>query len=99
MEEILEEEARKSKIGGDDGDVTGGCVVVRPSHLSEGKRLGVGKIRVGVEYLVPRGKGKREDVLTIGYSISKKDVGGWIFEECVVKGATERVGGRWSITY
>ncbi|KAF9888810.1 hypothetical protein FE257_008178 [Aspergillus nanangensis] len=49
-----------------------GAVVVRPSLLTDGKVLGVESVRAG-----------SEDVPAVGYTISRGDVGGWVFEEVV----------------
>ncbi len=59
-----------------------GLIVVRPSMLSDGKREGKEKVRVGVEG--PNGEVVDEkNGPVVGYSISRQDVGGWIFEQVV----------------
>ncbi|KAI9816274.1 MAG: hypothetical protein M1827_001876 [Pycnora praestabilis] len=68
-----------------------GIVAVRPSLLTNGKRAGTEKIRAGVD-------GKP----AVGYTISRDDVGGWIFEELLAgrgKGRTEWVDKMVTITY
>ena len=54
-----------------------GFVIVRPSLLTSGKRLGKEKVRVGVE----SEDGKAAPA--IGYTISREDVGNWIYEEII----------------
>lgn len=61
-----------------------GFVVVRPSLLTNGPAQGAKKIRVGVESL------ERLESPAIGYTISRADVGGWIFEAVL----EDRDGGR-----
>ena len=63
-------------------------VIVRPSLLTNGKARGGNKIRVGTE-----------EKPAVGYTISRDDVGLWMFEN-LVKGEGERyVGRRVTITY
>lgn len=69
-------------------------VCVRPSLLMHGKGKGLGSLRVGIE--VPGEDGGNRE---IGYTISREDVGAWLFEECV-----QGEGGKWegkcvSLTY
>ncbi|RKU44133.1 hypothetical protein DL546_004285 [Coniochaeta pulveracea] len=52
--------------------------LVRPSLLTDGGE-GAGKIRVGVEDVLA---GKVEST-AVGYTVSRQDVGNWIYEECV----------------
>lgn len=47
-------------------------VIVRPSLLTNGKALGGTKIRVGTE-----------ERPAVGYTISREDVGRWVFENLV----------------
>ena len=65
--------------------VVGGWTIVRASALTNGKATD-GRVRVGTE-------GKP----VVGYTISREDVGGWIYREVVVKGAW--VGERVSLSY
>ncbi|KFY36192.1 hypothetical protein V495_07941, partial [Pseudogymnoascus sp. VKM F-4514 (FW-929)] len=58
----------------------GAFVAVRPSLLTNGEAKGVDKVRVGVE-----GQ-KGFESLAIGYTISREDVGNWIFEEMLKRG-------------
>ncbi|KAI4160174.1 MAG: hypothetical protein LQ342_005963 [Letrouitia transgressa] len=71
-------------------------VIVRPSLLKDGKRLGAEKVRVGEE-------GEGIMAPAVGYTISREDVGGWVFENVVAKGEEEgrkRWGGKMvSLTY
>ncbi|KFY31866.1 hypothetical protein V494_07909, partial [Pseudogymnoascus sp. VKM F-4513 (FW-928)] len=53
----------------------GGFVVIRPSFLTDGAVKGVADVKVGVES--PNGV----ESLAVGYTISRGDIGNWIFEE------------------
>ena len=73
----------------------GSFAVVRASLLTAGPALGVDKIRWDVE------DGKVAEK-AIGYTISRADVGGFVFEKIVVQfesGKNERTGKVYSITY
>lgn len=62
-------------------------VIIRPSLLTDGKRLGMEKVRVGEE--------SEEAVKpAVGYTISREDVGGWIFEELVNGDGAKRFAGK-----
>lgn len=77
MEKLLVEEIK----GGDDDDDASSAienfVAVRPSFLTNGRALGFGAIRAGIDR-----QGKLDNS-AIGYTISRADVGGWIFEGLV----------------
>lgn len=63
-----------------DKNVLGGYVIVRPSLLTDGASVGdLSKIRVGVETSP-----------AVGYTISREDVGRWVFEYLVQKGGESR---------
>lgn len=70
MEKVLEAEVK----GGEQESVIEGFISVRPSLFANKPPVGVGSIRVGVE------RDGKSDKGAIGYSISREDVGGWIFE-------------------
>jgi hypothetical protein len=73
----------------------GSFAVVRPSLLTAGPALGMNKIRWDVE------DGKVAEK-AIGYTISRADVGGFVFEKVVgpfESGKNERTGKVYSITY
>ena len=72
-------------VGAGKEGVVAGWTVVRASLLTNGKAT-EGKVRAGME-------GKP----AVGYTISREDVGGWIYREVVVKGAW--VGERVSLSY
>lgn len=79
MEKLLVEEIEG---GGDDDDDDASSaienfVAVRPSFLTNGRALGFGAIRAGIDR-----QGKLDNS-AIGYTISRADVGGWIFEGLV----------------
>lgn len=69
-----------------------GFVVLRPTLLLDGKAKGVAKVRVGWERhaVDERAAGPGP---AVGYSITRADVGGWIFEE-LIKGNVEEWDGR-----
>lgn len=77
--------------------VIGDFVLVRPSLLTDGARLGVAKVRVGEESGAGgAGAGKP----AVGYTISREDVGGWVFDEIVSGDGADRFAGKMvSITY
>jgi hypothetical protein len=80
MEKVLEMEVK----GGDRESVIEGFIGVRPSLLTTKPPVGVDGIRVGVE------KDGKIDKGAIGYSISREDVGGWIFEVLLENGGGQR---------
>lgn len=57
-------------------ELTDRYVIVRPSLLTNGKALGEKKIRTGTE-----------ERPAVGYTISREDVGRWVFENLVRGGA------------
>jgi hypothetical protein len=67
MEQIIKTE------GASEGSVLGGWVIVRPSLLWGEKGKGVEKVRVGVE------NGAVMPKSAIGYTITRIDVGRWIY--------------------
>ena len=75
-------------VGKGEKSVEGGVVIVKPSLLTDGVELGTSVVRVGVEAKP-----------AVGYTISRRDVGRWIFEEIVEKGGRKWVGEKVSITY
>ena len=61
-----------------------GFIVIRPSLLTDGKRLGLDNVRVGREHLrIKEGDDVPPAEPAIGYTISREDVGGWIFDKIV----------------
>jgi hypothetical protein len=69
----------------------GSFIAVRPSLLTNGVAKGVENVKVGVE------SQKGIESLAIGYTISREDVGNWIFEE-VLKAGKGRKGGEYKNT-
>ena len=61
-----------------------GFVTIRPSLLTDGRSIGFGAVRAAME-----SQGKI-DKSAIGYTVSRADVGGWIFEALVEDKAGER---------
>ena len=80
MEKLVEGAAVEGSVAG--------FTLVRPSLLSNGKELGMEKVRVGTE----------EDP-AVGYFISRLDVGRWIFEELIVRDRGRWNGKKVSITH
>lgn len=64
-----------------------GWVMVRPTLLTNGAALGEGKVRAGMD-----------GAPAVGYTISRDDVGKWIFENFVKEGKAW-VGQKVSLTY
>lgn len=75
MENILTDEVKTEN----ENSVIEGFVGVRPSFLTTKPGVGVGAIRVGIE------KNNTVDKAAIGYTISRDDVGEWIFEVLLKK--------------
>jgi hypothetical protein len=72
------------------GQTTRGYTIVRPTLLTDGEARGLDKVRAGWEY----GDRQHKDVAQeqgpeCGYSIGRKDVGGWIFQRVIVEGGWE----------
>lgn len=83
MERVLAEQT----AGGEVSESISGWVMVRPSLLTNGAALGEGSVRVG-----------REEKPAVGYTISREDVGKWIFDN-FVRGEGKWVGEKVSLTY
>lgn len=66
-----------------------GFVIVRPSLLTNGPALGKAKLRVGSE--------KKP---AVGYTVSREDVGQWVFENVIQDKTRDRwAGEKVSLTY
>jgi len=92
VERMLDEDVRKGE-----GSILGSVVALRCSLFTDGAEKGVEKVKVSRET-----RDNLED-RERGYTISRKDVGGWIFAK-LVDGwdgeGKEKYGGRFvSITY
>ena len=79
-------EARVVEAGRE--DVIGGFTLVRPSLLTNGKSVGLGKVRAG-KVASP----------AVGYTVRREDVGLWIFEELVVGNREAWRNEKLSLTY
>ena len=86
----MEESVEKAKAEG----VIRDFVIVKASLLTDGKKLGSSKVRVGWEGGEADKKGP-----AIGYTISREDVGGFIFEEIIDKSKAEYFGKKVTVTY
>lgn len=75
------------------------CVVVRPTLLTDAAPSGVDKLRVGWEWKGDETEraGVKEAGPQLGWSVGRKDVGAWVFEEVVKEGGWE--GRCVSLTY
>ena len=86
MEKLIEEAKAEGSIGD--------FVIVRASLLTNGKREGLAKTRVGWEGGEADGKGP-----AVGYTISREDVGGFIFDEVVNNQTPKFHGKKLTVTY
>ncbi|KAK2684464.1 hypothetical protein QWA68_016880 [Fusarium oxysporum] len=63
---------------------------MRPLILTDGEAKGENQLRVGWEWGTDDGKGECEEPgPEIGYFVSRKDVGKWMFDNVVVQGGWE----------
>lgn len=69
MEDVLREDAKSASPS------LGGFIGIRPSFLTNGPELGITKVRIGLE------SAEKVESHAIGSTISREDVGNWIFEE------------------
>ena len=66
-----------------------GVVIVRASFLTDGPALGKAKVRVG-----------SESKPAVGYTISREDVGQWVFENVIQDESRDQwAGEKVSLTY
>ena len=65
-------------------------VIIRPAILTHGEERGIGSMRAGWEW-VPDGRERKEkeDGPAVGWSISRKDAGAWVFKKVIVEGGWE----------
>lgn len=77
-------------ILGDRGVHVRDFVIIRPAFLTDGAERGIESVRVGWEWGVERIEGKeREPGPAIGWTVSRKDLGGWVFKKVIVEGGWE----------
>ncbi|KAI9807424.1 MAG: hypothetical protein M1833_000169 [Piccolia ochrophora] len=94
MEDILLRDAKDP-----DKSPISNYAIVRASLLTDGKMLGVQKVRVGTEIEGDDGT-SQEFNPAIGYTISRADVGNWIFEKIIKsEDRAERLGKVTILTY
>lgn len=91
MEELLVEGSRGA-------DPVCDFVVVRPTLLVDGAARGREQVRVGWERASGATAGEEGPGPAVGYTVSRADVGRWVFEE-VVKGGRTWVGRCVTLTY
>jgi hypothetical protein len=72
----------------DSGKHTRDFVIVRPALLTDGVEQGVEKVRVGWE-LGNGGEARDAPGPAIGWTVSRKDVGGWVYKKAIVEGGWE----------
>lgn len=82
---------------GDKDEVLASFVVVRPSLLTDGTMRGADSVRVGWE--APSNVDRNAPGPAIGYTISRRDVGNWIFEETIQGEALRWEGKCVTLTY
>lgn len=74
----------------DHGEHIRDFVVMRPPFLTDGEARGDSSLRVGWEWGVEKsGQTVKEPGPEIGYFVSRKDIGAWIFEKVIVEGGWE----------
>ena len=83
MEDLIVEEAGKGE-----GSVIRGFVIPRPSMLPDGTAKRLQSVRVGTE-----------EEPAVGYTISRADVGAWLFERLIKGDEGEWVGKKPTLTY
>lgn len=71
-----------------EGSMIRGYVILRPSALTNGKAQGEEKVRVGTE-----------ESPSVGYWISREDVGLWMFENLLEGDGGRFVGQKVTVTY
>jgi hypothetical protein len=74
-------------------------VLIRPSFLVDGESKGMEKIRVSTETPGASPNEREKESVAIGYTISRGDVGLWIFEECVKANGLKWNGKMVALTY
>ena len=82
-------------VENDERLLNGRWTVIRPSMLTDGPEVGLEKVRVSTEDLRSNKleEGEKGEKVVVGYTVSREDVGKWIFERLVVVGNGDE-GGR-----
>ena len=92
----MEQLVQKAKVEG----LVRDFVILRPSLLVDGQRQGLQKVRVGWEVEGDSEKNPdRANGPAVGYTISREDVGGFIFDEIISQSGLKYGGKKVSITY
>ncbi|KAF1923323.1 uncharacterized protein M421DRAFT_425986 [Didymella exigua CBS 183.55] len=90
---VPHEDKRKAEqlLINDDGKHIRDCVVVRPTLLTDVAASGVEKLRVGWEWKGAETEkaGIKDKGPELGWTVGRKDVGGWVFEKVVREGGWE----------
>ncbi len=79
----------EAAVIGDKGTHVRDFVVMRPLILTDGKARGDAGLRVGWEWGVEGDEKTSEPGPEVGYSVSRRDVGTWIYEKVIVQGGWE----------
>ena len=98
MEALVDRAAAKRQ-----GGVLRSAVVVRPSLLTDGKGEGAAKLRVGWEAEAEADAAADGKVVAaarpaVGYTVARRDVGAWMFEEFVKKDGDGWAGKKVTLT-
>ncbi|MCJ1255272.1 hypothetical protein MMC24_003088 [Lignoscripta atroalba] len=88
MEETVVDSGSSHPNGGEKPQVFDGYTIVRPSFLTNGKACGPELVRVG-----------SEQKPAVGYTISRNDIGKWIFDEVVAGDRKKWSGEKVTLTY
>lgn len=72
-----------------EGGSVGGFVIIRPTLMFDTEPKGLGEVRVGWEWPNGEKRGEWAPGPQLGVSISRVDVGNWVFSQVV------RGGGKW----
>lgn len=63
-------------------------VVVRPAIMTDREEIGVGRVRVGWVWGLPGDDGREKQIgPAVGWTIGRKDVGAWVYNNVIVEGA------------
>ena len=75
----------------DNGEHVRDFVFMRPPFLTSGEERGDEGLRVGWEWGVEEDKEtvKQQPGPEVGWIVSRKDVGGWVFRHAIVEGGWE----------
>lgn len=86
----------EEKITATEQGLLQGWIIIQPALLTNGPRKGASVIKAGYAGRKKTGTSRwgDRDGVVVDYTISREDVGGFIFEECIERGGDEWVGRR-----